>query len=57
MDIQEMVNKSRIAQKEFELKFDQEKTDQVVKEIGKVVFENAEILAKMAVEESGMGVV
>jgi len=57
MDIQEMVNKSRIAQKEFELKFDQEKTDQVVKEIGKVVFENAEILARMAVEESGMGVV
>lgn len=55
MDIQEMVNRSRIAQRKFELNFDQEKTDQVVMEIGKVVFENAEVLAKMAVEESGMG--
>lgn len=56
MDIKELVKKSRIAQRKFEEKFNQEQTDQVVKEIGKVVFENAEVLAKIAVEETGMGV-
>lgn len=49
-----MVEKSRIAQREFE-KFNQEQVDNVVMEIGKTVFYNAEELAKIAVEETGMG--
>ena len=53
--INEMVAKSRVAQKEFE-KFNQQQVDQVVKEIGKVVYYNAELLARMAVDETGMGV-
>jgi len=53
--IEEMVVKSKVAQKEFE-KFDQQQVDQVVKTIGKVVYDNAELLARMAVDETEMGV-
>ena len=53
--IAELVEKSRAAQKQYEL-FTQEQVDAVVKAIGKVVFDNAEELARMAVEETGMGV-
>lgn len=52
--IDEMIKRSRVAQGEFE-KWNQERVDQVVREIGKVVYDNAEILAKMAVEETEMG--
>lgn len=51
----EMIAKARVAQKEFEY-FNQEQVDQVVREIGKVVYDNAELLARMAVDETGMGV-
>ncbi|QEK13041.1 aldehyde dehydrogenase family protein [Crassaminicella thermophila] len=53
--IDSLIEKSRIAQKEFE-NFTQEQVDAIVKEIAKVVYDNAEELAKMAVEETGMGV-
>ncbi len=42
------------AQAEFE-KMSQEQVDLAVKTIGKVVYDNAEMLAEMAVEETGMG--
>ena len=54
--IASLVEKSRIAQKDFEARFDQEKIDAVVREIGKVVYDNAEYLAKLARDESRMGV-
>ncbi len=54
--IEEIVAKAKVAQKEFEKNFSQEKVDEVVRAIGKVVYDNAEELAKRAVEESGMGV-
>jgi succinate-semialdehyde dehydrogenase len=50
-----MVEKARIAQKIFE-NSTQEEVDIIVREVGKVVYDNAEELAKMAVEETGMGV-
>jgi len=53
--IKSMVEKSRVAQKAFE-SFNQEQVDEVVREIGKVVYDNAELLARMAVDETGMGV-
>lgn len=53
--IASMVSKSREAQKEFE-KFNQQQVDAVVKEIAKVVFDNAVELARMAVDETKMGV-
>jgi len=49
-----MVNTARAAQKEFE-KYSQEVVDQVVKAIGKAVYDNAELLARMAVDETHMG--
>lgn len=52
--INELVERSKRAQKQFE-NFTQEEVDQVVREIGKVVYDNAEELAKLAVEETQMG--
>ncbi len=53
--VQELVAKAKAAQQEFE-SFSQEQVDAIVRAIGKVVYDRAEELAKMAVEESGMGV-
>lgn len=50
-----MVEKARKAQRVYET-FDQEKVDSIVKAIGKVIYDNAETLAKEAVEETRMGV-
>jgi len=54
VSIQELVNKARIAQKDYEL-FTQEKVDAIVRDIGKFVYDNAEPLARMAVQETEMG--
>ncbi|MCQ4636822.1 aldehyde dehydrogenase family protein [Anaerovorax odorimutans] len=48
------IERARKAQAEFE-KMSQEQVDQAVKTIGKVVYDNAEFLAEIAVEETGMG--
>ena len=53
--IQKLIDKAQEAQKVLET-YDQEKIDEIVKVIAKVVFDNAEPLAKMAVEETRMGV-
>lgn len=53
--IDELVSNSRIAQSKYE-KFTQEQVNEIVREIGKVVYDRAEELAKMAVEETRMGV-
>ena len=59
MEAQEFVNglveKARIAQKQIEA-YSQEQVDVLVREIAKTVYDNAELLAKMAVEETRMGV-
>jgi len=51
-----MIAKAREAQAIFERDFDQKRTDQVVRAVGKVVFDNAEMLAREAVDETRMGV-
>ena len=53
--INSLVEKARKAQQEFE-SFSQEQTDAIVKEIGKVVYDRAEELARMTVDETKMGV-
>lgn len=53
--INELVEKARIAQEELST-YTQEELDRIVKTIAKTVYDNAELLAKMAVEETGMGV-
>lgn len=50
------IERARKAQREYE-KFSQEQIDEVVMTIAKVVHDNAEYLAEIAVEETGMGVV
>lgn len=52
--VQSMIQKAKIANKELE-KFTQEKIDAIVRELALVVYNNAEPLAKMAVEETRMG--
>ena len=52
--IKNLIDKSRKAQAKFE-KFSQEEVDKIVKALAKVVFDNAEKLARMAVEETRMG--
>ena len=53
-EIAELVAKARRAQAVFEL-FSQEQVDGVVRDIGKYVYDNAELLSRMAVDETGIG--
>src|SRR6195256_3296730 len=53
--VQQLVAKARTAQATFE-SFSQEQVDAIVKGIGKYVYDNAEMLARMAVDETGIGV-
>lgn len=50
-----LVERAHKAQQEFE-SFSQEQVDEIVRALGKVVYDRAEELAKMTVEETGMGV-
>ena len=52
--IQQLVTKAHHAQVIYET-FKQEQVDAIVRDIGKFVFDNAEPLARMAVDETGMG--
>lgn len=57
MDSKEYINgyieRARKAQAEFE-KMSQEQVDKAVQTIGRVVYENAQYLAEIAVEETGI---
>lgn len=52
--VQSLVDTSRKAQEIFAA-FSQEQVDAIVRAAGKAVYDNAEYLAKLAVEETGMG--
>ncbi len=53
--VAQLIEKSRVAQRIFE-KYDQAQVDKIVCAIGKAVYDNGELLAKLAVDETGMGV-
>jgi acyl-CoA reductase-like NAD-dependent aldehyde dehydrogenase len=53
--VQQLMDKARAAQATFE-SFSQETVDAIVKGIAKYVYDNAEMLARMAVDETGIGV-
>ena len=53
--VKRLVAQARVAQATYEC-FPQEQVDAIVKEIGKYVYDNAEMLARMAVDKSGIGV-
>ena len=52
--INSLIDKSGKAQKEFEC-FNQQQVDQIVREIAKTIYDNAASLARMAVDETKMG--
>lgn len=56
MDIKSMVAKARKAQALFEKNFTQAQVDEMVRTAGQTVYDNAHMLSKLAVEETGMGV-
>lgn len=53
--VQSLIEKARVAQQEFE-KYSQEDVDKAVRAIGKIIYDHGEELAKLAVEETRMGV-
>ena len=53
-EVQELIAKARAAQAVYEA-FSQEQVDAIVRDMAKYVYDNAEALAKMAVEETGIG--
>jgi len=53
--VAQLIEKAKVAQKAFEA-FNQEQVDACVKAIARVIYDNAEYFAKMAVEETRMGV-
>ena len=54
-EVEELVAQARKAQAEFE-DFSQEQVDAIVREMAKYVYDNAEPLARMAIDETGIGV-
>lgn len=52
--IQGLVDRARAAQQEFET-YSQEQVDRAVRAIGKIIYDNGEMLARMAVDETRMG--
>jgi succinate-semialdehyde dehydrogenase len=54
-EIEKLVADARKAQAEFET-FGQEQVDAIVRDMGKYVYDNAELLSRMAIEETGIGV-
>ncbi len=52
--LENLVNAARIAQQEYET-YSQERVDAACRAIGKIVYDNAELLGPMAVDETGMG--
>lgn len=56
MEIKEMVALARKAQQEYQATHDQQSVDNICRAAAKVIYENAEMLAREAVDETGMGV-
>ena len=53
--VQQLRARARVSQAAYE-SFSQEQVDAIVKGVGKYVYDNAETLARMAVDETGIGV-
>ena len=52
--IQGLIDRARTAQQEFET-YSQKQVDKAVRAIGKIIYDNGEMLARMAVDETRMG--
>lgn len=56
MEIKDMVAAARVAQKQYEKLFDQDQVDQIIKAAAHVIYDNAEMLARLTIDETEMGV-
>jgi succinate-semialdehyde dehydrogenase len=56
MEVKEMLIKARAAQAIYAANFNQEQVDEIVKTVGKTIYDNAEPLSRLSVDETGMGV-
>lgn len=56
MTIADMLMRARVAQIQFEMNFDQGQVDAIVRTVAKTIYDNAEILSRLAVDETQMGV-
>ncbi len=56
MEIKEMVSLAREAQKQYQATHNQESVDNICRAAARVIYENAEMLAREAVDETRMGV-
>ena len=56
MEIKEMVERARKAQVIYDERFDQERVDQVIKAAARTIFDHAEELARLTIDETQMGV-
>lgn len=56
MEIKEMVSLARKAQQVYETHFDQVAVDRLIRDVAKCIYDNAEMLAREAVDETDMGV-
>lgn len=54
--VKQMIAKARKAQVFYETNFDQDDVDAVIKQAARVIYDNAEELAKLTIEETEMGV-
>ena len=56
MEIKEMIERARKAQVIYDERFDQEGVDQVIKAAARTIFDHAEELARLTIDETQMGV-
>ncbi len=56
MEIKEMIALAREAQQDYQDRFNQDAVDEVVKIATKAIYDQAELLARMAIDETKMGV-
>ena len=54
MEIKEMVALARKAQKEYQATHNQQSVDNICRAAAKVIYENAEMLAREAVDDAGI---
>lgn len=56
MEIKDIIKRARVAQAIYAKHFDQEGVDLVVKTVARVIYSHAEELARLTIDETGMGV-
>ena len=56
MEIKEMVERARKAQVIYDERFDQERVDQVIKAAARTIFDHAEELERLTIDDTQMGV-